>query len=390
MTRILWLGAPRRIPNHAGFDFATNFERTGRNTGNLLIGNGMERQLRAERITPYTSTLSAEQINDSFDLIAIPAANFLHANFDFGHLADVLEGSTLPVLLAGLGAQHPDNRSMPTAIPEGTWRFVRAAAERATSIGVRGDYTAELLHNNGIRNVRVVGCPSLYTSLKPATRIRQPDVDGKFRVVVNGSRNVVSHSGNPEAATRAERALMRLAIEHAYPFVYQNETEEMEVVTRSSAFSERRALQTVANFHGVDPGSLEQHLLEHGKVFFDVDEWISWIADFDFSLGTRFHGNLAALLAGVPALILVHDSRTRELCNYAGIPHVAVEDIDEVDARALYERCCFETYEQRYNITFWNYVDFLNENRVEHRLEWEPDLAPTGRIRAPARSGERQ
>ena len=39
-------------------------------------------------------------------------------------------------------------------------------------------------------------------------------------------------------------------------------------------------------------------------------------AQLDFVFGTRIHGNVAAILAGTPAFVLAHDTRTLELASY--------------------------------------------------------------------------
>jgi polysaccharide pyruvyl transferase WcaK-like protein len=43
------------------------------------------------------------------------------------------------------------------------------------------------------------------------------------------------------------------------------------------------------------------------------------------SIGSRFHGNIAAILAGTPALILAHDMRTKELCELFSLPHLIID-----------------------------------------------------------------
>jgi hypothetical protein len=50
----------------------------------------------------------------------------------------------------------------------------------------------------------------------------------------------------------------------------------------------------------------------------------------DVAFGTRIHGNIAALLAGRPAFVLAHDSRTLELSRYFEIPHRDVSGPDGV------------------------------------------------------------
>ena len=58
----------------------------------------------------------------------------------------------------------------------------------------------------------------------------------------------------------------------------------------------------------------------HGKVFFDVSDWMDYYKGFDFVIGTRIHGTMLALQAGTPALCIAHDSRTLELCQTMKMP----------------------------------------------------------------------
>ena len=63
------------------------------------------------------------------------------------------------------------------------------------------------------------------------------------------------------------------------------------------------------------------------RLYADPWPWLADLAAFDFSFGTRIHGNIAALLAGTPAYVLAHDSRTLELARYFEIPHTAMPDV---------------------------------------------------------------
>ena len=57
-------------------------------------------------------------------------------------------------------------------------------------------------------------------------------------------------------------------------------------------------------------------------VFFDVPSWMNFYKNFDFVVGPRIHGIMLALQAGVPAVCIAIDSRTKELCETMHIPHV--------------------------------------------------------------------
>lgn len=379
LSRMLLMGAPYEVVGHANRSLTECFQATGYNSGNLLIGNGLVKQLSYDRLVPYSASMSPEYIDEHFDRVVIPAANFLFPGFDLSPLSDVLEKVKLPVFMVGLGAQLPSEGSELRNIPEGTWRLVRIASERSHSIGVRGYFTADQLVKNGVKNVSVTGCPSLYTSLAPSIRIARPDkVDGN--VVFNGSRNVVGHSRDKEAAIRVERLLLNMAIDTRSPFVFQNEAPEMELSTGEDPVPHLETLKSLGKFFDRDPMELAAYYRDYGKLFFSVDQWFEWVSQFSLSIGTRFHGNMAALQSGVPAIVLVHDSRTKELCEFACIPHVMVGDVTELDLQKLYEAADFDVFEERYNSLYRKYFGFLRDNGIPNKLAFNFDLPARGRI----------
>jgi hypothetical protein len=85
-------------------------------------------------------------------------------------------------------------------IPEGTQRLLKIFAERCVEIGVRGEFTVDVLARMGIKNVAITGCPSYYSNLTAEITVNQPEFHPFFRISVNGSRNVTDHSYSPESA----------------------------------------------------------------------------------------------------------------------------------------------------------------------------------------------
>jgi hypothetical protein len=80
-----------------------------------------------------------------------------------------------------------------------------------------------------------------------------------------------------------------------------------------------------------------------------------------FSYGTRLHGNMAAMIAGTRALWIVHDMRTKELCDHFGLPFVELKEVrGGVNLEALFDRAdysrCVQVYPERYRVLF-EYVD---------------------------------
>lgn len=48
---------------------------------------------------------------------------------------------------------------------------------------------------------------------------------------------------------------------------------------------------------------------------------------FDLVIGTRFHGCMLAIQAGVPSICIPHDSRTLELCQSTKIPYINAREV---------------------------------------------------------------
>lgn len=381
MARILFVGAPYEVFSYHSRSLIECFQATGHNTGNLLIGNGLFRQLRCDKVEAYRYAMTPEYVEENFDQVVIAAANFLFPGFDFTPVSSFLDKIKLPVFMVGLGAQLPSAQSELDNIPAGTWRLIKIASERSHSIGVRGYFTAEQLDKHGISNLQVTGCPSLYTSLVPSVRLRRTSDIG-MTTVLNGSRNVVGHSLSKEDATRVERQLLRTGLARSLPYVFQNEQPEMQIVSGEDPTDHIPSLRSLAKFFETDVDALVGYWQKHGKLFFSIQEWFEWIKAYDFSVGTRFHGNVAALLNGVPAVVLTHDSRTKELCEFAAIPHASVSDVQELDLQRLYDEANFDLFESRYNSLYREYVRFLDNNSIPHQLEWSADIPVAGRILA--------
>ena len=120
--------------------------------------------------------------------------------------------------------------------------------------------------------------------------------------------------------------------------------------------------------HGV-PVSLKHPLIRENRVrfFLDPKTWFSHLAEYDFSFGTRIHGNIAALLAGTPAVLLAHDSRTLELADYHQIPHRVINSLpDKPDAAALYAEADWSKLNDGHAARWAEFSGFLHQHDLTH------------------------
>ncbi|MFO7996275.1 MAG: polysaccharide pyruvyl transferase family protein [Dehalococcoidia bacterium] len=370
MARVWYLGAPYRVDLPGDSPVHERLKATGNNTGNLLIGHSLMRHLR---IDAFGEGVSADPsfVEQNFDYVVIGASNFLYDKFEFPRTTAFIEKVHLPCVIIGLGAQAPDYGHR-IRIPDGTIRMMKVISERSTSLGVRGHFTASVLERLGIRNIRVIGCPSIYWRCHPAMFISRRPFDQCSRIAVNGHSNIIDFTSDISSARRVQRLLATLAFENRYPYILQSEMPELSIACGEEPQLDDSTISWMKNNHGLSDVPDEEffrYVRTNMMSFFDVEEWMAYMRSLDFVIGSRFHGCLAAIINGIPATIFVHDARTGELCELLRMPQVDIRKVKAIDLRALYDAMDLDTLEATYSSLYDGYIDFLEENRIEHCLE---------------------
>jgi Polysaccharide pyruvyl transferase len=364
-TILLWW-EPEPIEAIAGYRAA--LKTSGFNFGNILIGNAVRTLLTKYDILTPPEIGSSAEANERCSQIVIPAANWLWKNFDFGDIADFIERTNLPVTIIGLGAQTNDRSTISTIHPN-TMRLVRLIADRSASLGVRGFYTAEVLAANGIHNVEVIGCPSLFTNRCPTVKVDTSGLTDAQNLSINFSRQVIEHSFNPALMQSIENTVLRYALKRDAVFVAQDEVCELGLGVGESV--DTKALTRY--FSESDPKAVVEFFKSNTRHFLDYDSWAAYMRTRQLSIGTRFHGNLVALVNGVPALMIIHDSRTMELCTVLGIPHFHLNELPStISEDAILDdkirSMSFGLFESSYAALYQRFVRFLSRNGLDHNL----------------------
>ncbi len=331
--------------------------------GNELVANST---LSERRATPAADIAA---INEQFDRFVIPFANAFRPDFlrQLERLTEVIEQLSIPVSVIGVGAQAPASMSLDDLAParKVTKRFAKAVLERSPSIGVRGEFTRKFLLDLGFDDdqVDIIGCPSLFR--------RGP----KFHV-------------DKQAETLPADARMALNLTPEVPGIGQFSLEQAAAHPNLTYIGQdghdlRLMLWGKPHPHVSDlnaPVHMSHPLYRENRMRMFVDQWtwFSFLATQDFAYGTRFHGNVAALMAGTPAMLLAHDSRTVELAEYHQMPHVVISKFDApVSTEALYEKTDLSGFNSGMAEGFDRYVAFLERHDLTHK--WQ-DGASTDRF----------
>jgi Polysaccharide pyruvyl transferase len=362
--RVFLLGA---TPSFDMDRYVTPEERlaaTGHNSGNQVIADGLLSAFRHDSVS-WDHSKGAAWANENSDIVVIAAANFLFRGFDFGGMAAFLEKIDLPVVVAGLGAQASSFEEEVELLP-GTERLVSIIAERAKLIGVRGEFTRRVLEKRGIHHVQIIGCPSYYFGGRISQLTAHP-LPERPSISINGSRDVIRHAFDPKLMREVLGRLVAEAVALDGTCVVQTELPEMRLASGvSSEEADKAAKDVAAAFAGAaDPEALESWARRAMRVYWSVPAWRDAMKTVDFSVGTRFHGNMVALQVGTPAVIVCHDTRTTEMSEFLGLPHVSLQEAATSGLSELYNRVSPPAVAERREELYPAFESFLSANGLE-------------------------
>ena len=315
------------------------------------------------------SDADIERYNTEYDYAFLRGSNYLHEEMDWENAPAVLSRLRIPIIAFGIGAQ---------ATAKGKLRLTKAArqvmdciAERSVSIGVRGAYTAEVLWSLGIRNVRIVGCPTIFRHNDPALRIDLPPLEEVRRVGYTLRREV----GHDYAADIARYlglqrdTILELAGRFDVHVAAQGEVEEKKVLWGTPEVREA-ALGQLRQQGWLKAGDDPLERLYRTNLFYadSVAEFEAFMRSKDLVLGYRLHGNLMSLANRVPAIYFTYDSRTVEFADTLQIPSFDVFAGKPFRLEDYWDQALFERFNRAYYHRYRDMRLFLTENRVPHKM----------------------
>jgi hypothetical protein len=296
------------------------------NIGNLAFVYAMSRQIRGQKTYFGSVNLPVEEYKNHFDSIVFPAANNIGEEFDMGWLASLIEDTDLPLLIIGLGIQAPLGQS-DVRLPAGTKRFIAIAKERNLPIGVRGNRTKRFLNDLGIETAKVTGCPSNF--LNRHESLGQV-IEAKFARLVSGISSVALNLEYFRLDSTRVKTITSWLEGRDGSLILQSDEKLFSYVRGDFDGGESDISWFGQYFTGqTELLKIKSWLSSSTRIFNDMPSWIHYLEGQDISVGSRFHGNLLAMQAGVPAIVFPHDARTVEMCETMLIPYFLWHDIQE-------------------------------------------------------------
>ncbi|MCL2470351.1 MAG: polysaccharide pyruvyl transferase family protein [Propionibacteriaceae bacterium] len=332
----------------------------GNNVGNLVFSQSVYRLLSTQGTKIDARkfvNLDPDRVNANYDLVVVPLADAFRKSFtdELQAMTDLFNRLTIPVVVLGVGCQGPVSGRIPASGLDAIVKeFVSSVLNRSATMGVRGEVTAGYLKRLGFGSdvVDVIGCPSMFMA--------GPNLSITKTVEAITEQSRISMNISPYVPKMGP-----ISLDHAarYQNLIYTAQDHLTLGLMLTGTYYAKKPQPEGS-----PTTLDHPLLSQNRTRFCVDPttWIRHLSGFDFSFGSRIHGNIVALLAGVPAVVLAHDSRTLELADYHEIPRQILTGQTDVDAADLYAGASWEATLTGHSERWERVTEFLRRNDLAH------------------------
>ncbi|KQT82827.1 polysaccharide pyruvyl transferase family protein [Aurantimonas sp. Leaf443] len=367
----------RRLSNHEAVWFDMPFRSTldeYYNTGDICVYDSTLRLVNYSSGVPLNidepvTEEGVRHIKAHCDFILLRGSNYIHEEMNWGHFIDWLEALDMPVLCIGVGAQAEQERAI--TLPTENRRVWQAIADRSPSIGVRGAFSAETLHRNGIHNLEIVGCPSVFRALDRSMTLRHAP-GGPRRVTFSLRREVGSTYAVDPAKFQAtqKRIIAKLSLVSDLYLSCHGEPEEKAFFFRAPKHMDGARAKLVAEgWFDEITGRLLQDLYESRLYYVGAPgDYDVYAPQFDAALGYRVHAVLPAVAVGVPGVLFSYDTRSRELAETFDLPIYSPEDFERQKLADALAPSRFDRFQSLFPERYDRMKAFIEKNGVETRM----------------------
>lgn len=342
----------------------------GNNAGNLLFAHSIARTLMCEDVQidtiPTYKDFTDKEIdffNSEYECFLIPLANAFRISFqlELVHIRHLVEKLTIPCIVIGVGVQAKAGQDVTCdfEFDREAVKFIKAILEKSSIMGVRGEITATYMKKLGFmeeKDFTVIGCPAMFMNGNEIEVKTPVELDRSTKVSVNRKPGIsaIMHNFITKASQEFDDCI----------YIPQG-IEDLALLYAGRAFKKKK----YPNMHVTYPADVNHEIYMKGQEmgFVNVQSWLEFLKTRDFSFGTRIHGNIAAILAGIPTYIFAPDSRIIELAQYHNIQYMLTKDVkDKHNIFDIYENADFDSVKKGHEARFHHYLDFLEANGLQH------------------------
>lgn len=348
-------------------------DRIGSNIGNMLFCYSVARwmlekgEIQIDKIRD-SEIETMKNIDKKYDMLILPFANAFREDFMpfIRQWTKLIKSLSIPCVVVGIGVQAPLNKihDIHFDFDKDVRAFCEAVLEKSATIGVRGEITKKYLMDCGVeeKKIRVIGCPSIFIHGEDFIPIEKKEFKDLKPISFNSSQYNVKVP-----------LIARWMEEHPDGwFIPQNTWELVMLYTGYQSVELKNQYFVQCNNKFFKEGRI--------RSFTDTLSWLTYLnRNAGLSVGTRIHGNVAAIIAGVPALIIASDTRVKEISDFFALPYLSQPEVkNDLTIEEWYEKADFDAYNRRYEDALKIYKKFWKENKIpfdvpKKRLDFLPD-----------------
>ena len=284
------------------------------NSGNCMFWEGtkkiIQNQTSCELLDIHVFLENKDKYIDKIESVALTLANCINSvNYDqLNSYYELTKDLNCKKFIFSIGAQSKKlNKRKFTENELVTYNKVLPFFD---NVYLRGQYTYDLLKYNDIPldNMKVVGCPSIFSK-----KINTDDIKEKFRKLKNLSESEIKVGINFPQVYQHEKLYNLFTNIMSNEDVYTLAVDGKEWYDFVNNDKKLNIKQCDALFKNKDNFKFANNVFKLMDFFADKT---------DFMFGTRIHGTILGLCAGLPSMCIAFDSRTYELCEQMNIPYI--------------------------------------------------------------------
>lgn len=312
-----------------------------------------------------------------FDMIVISMANFIRPTHDGSVLYEALRklDGAVPFIVLGAGLQ---GRGKLSEMSQGNIDLITLFNERAEVFGVRGEQTAGWLDENGFSRTTVLGCPSLYTYPQSIMALDAAGISKRAetpRLMTAGHIGLRNGAMNPRGL-----ALIDALGSTETSYVLQDEFLTWSDLDQTAPiYNDGDARLSADVVNGYLSAKTERAVRFQNVYYFnEAGAWRQAARLYDAYIGDRFHGGVAALQGGVPAIFLKEDNRVGELTAFFDLPALPIKALAEKGVSATLTDLLAADRIDRMKATYAERFRTFRTVMARHGLELDVELPAAG------------
>ena len=313
-----WKKLHENLLNTEDWSFQKISDFTGSNTGNITH-RFAACNLFKEGIDFIHYGMNWAEVSSRCKLLIMPVANLLDGNDQswLYHLLKFTSGVGVPCILMGVGAQSSMQNEIPQ-IPPDLIKFFDEFTKAGNHVTVRGEFTAKVLEHYGVTtNIHITGCQSLF--LNGHDKLGEL-IAHKIEKLPNDLIYFSQFLSEPSL----NDVFNKLSVESEYVLI--NGCDSLMASVKNGKLS---------NIKGIN---YPPDILSKSKIFVSPQEQCKFLKDSGsyYVVTPRIHGVMISIMAELPVICVVHDSRVRELCETHKIPYCDIKSVCDNSSESLF------------------------------------------------------